>query len=299
MRSHLALALGLALITHSARGQKADSLKHTDAPPRVMRATRRTTPIVIDGRLDDAAWATAEPTGAFVQSCPQPGVTAPDQTQVRILYDDDALYVGIRLFDAHPDSIAAGLARRDAGASTGIYTDWVHLVIDSYHDRRTAFRFSTTPRGVQKDGYIFNDNNEDNNWDAPGQATPTFPSACIHQATSLTPIRRRERSGGRATRRCATALVRSVAGADVTGEFEREADAGSLYVGSPETVTKRIVATIIQLGPSRFDMKYSAGTLSHERLMRSIDLYASSLVPRARQLITAARESDPAQVFLR
>ncbi|CAN5881690.1 hypothetical protein BH11GEM1_BH11GEM1_32960 [soil metagenome] len=166
MRSHLALALGVALITHPARAQQADSLKRTDAPPRVMRATRRTTPIVIDGRLDDAAWATAQPTGAFVQSYPQPGVAAPDQTQVRILYDDVALYVGIRLFDAHPDSIAAGLARRDAGASTGIYTDWAHLVIDSYHDRRTAFRFSTTPRGVQKDGYMFNDNNEDNNWDA-------------------------------------------------------------------------------------------------------------------------------------
>ena len=165
MRSHLALALGVALITHPARGQQADSLKRTDAPPRVMHATRRTTPIVIDGRLDDDAWAAAKPTGAFVQSYPQPGVAAPDQTQVRILYDDDALYVGIRLFDAHPDSIAAGLARRDVRSST-IYTDWAHLVIDSYHDRRTAFLFSTTPRGVQKDSYISNDGNEDPNWDA-------------------------------------------------------------------------------------------------------------------------------------
>lgn len=82
-------------------------------------------------------------------------------------------------------------------------------------------------------------------------------------------------------------------------EFEREADAGSLYVGSPETVAKRIARTIIDLGPSRFDMKYSAGALSHERLMRSIDLYASSVVPRARQLITAELEIDPAQVFSR
>ena len=169
MRPHFALALGVALITQPARAQQADSLKRTDAGPRALRATRRTTPIVIDGKLDDAAWATAEATGAFVQSYPQPGVAAPDQTQVRILYDDDALYVGIRLFDAHPDSIAAGLARRDAGASTGIYTDWAHLVIDSYHDRRTAFLFSTTPRGVQKDSYIYSDISEDVNWDAVWQ----------------------------------------------------------------------------------------------------------------------------------
>ena len=163
MRLHFALALGVVLLAQPARAQQAVSSKRTDAPPRAVRATRRTTPIVIDGRLDDAGWASAETTGAFVQSYPQPGVAAPDQTQVRILYDDDALYVGIRLFDAHPDSITAGLALRDAGASTGIYTDWVHLIIDSYHDRRTAFRFSTTPRGVQKDVYMFNDRSEDTN----------------------------------------------------------------------------------------------------------------------------------------
>ncbi|MEP6621612.1 MAG: DUF5916 domain-containing protein [bacterium] len=131
-----------------------------------MRASRRSAPITIDGKLDEPAWSNAELSSAFVQSVPQPGAPALDQTQVRILYDDDALYVGIRMLDAHPDSIAAGLARRDADASTGIYSDWVHLIIDSYHDRRTAFRFSTTPRGVKKDVYTFNDGNEDINWDA-------------------------------------------------------------------------------------------------------------------------------------
>ncbi|MDB4917173.1 MAG: hypothetical protein JWM95_4817 [Gemmatimonadetes bacterium] len=162
MHLRFALALSLALLPIRAHAQQ----NAPAAPPRSMYATRRTTPIAIDGKLDDAAWATAEPSTAFTQSYPQPGAPATDQTQVRILYDDDALYVGIRLFDTHPDSIAAGLARRDADASTGIYTDWVHLVIDSYHDRRTAFRFSTTPRGVKKDVYTFNDGSEDTNWDA-------------------------------------------------------------------------------------------------------------------------------------
>ena len=131
-----------------------------------MRAVRRTTPITLDGRLDEAAWASAEPSGDFTQSYPAPGKAALDRTEISVLYDDAALYVGIRMFDAHPDSIAAGLARRDATAATGIYSDWVHLIVDSYHDRRTAFRFSTTPRGVQKDVYMSNDRNEDLNWDA-------------------------------------------------------------------------------------------------------------------------------------
>lgn len=164
MRLPFALALSLAFLSTSANAQQPASGR--TAPPRTTNAVRRTTSITIDGKLDDAAWTSATPTGNFVQSYPQPGVAAPDQTEVRVLYDDDALYVGIRMFDAHPDSIAAGLARRDATAATGIYSDWVHLIIDSYHDRRTGFRFSTTPRGVQKDVYTFNDGNEDINWDA-------------------------------------------------------------------------------------------------------------------------------------
>ena len=165
MRLPLAIALSLALVPPSVRAQQLSS-PASAPPPRSMRATRRTTPIVIDGKLDDAAWATAEPTGDFIQAFPTPGARAVDQTEVRVLYDDNALYVAIRMFDAHPDSIAAGLAHRDATAATGIYSDWAHLVIDSYHDRRTAFRFSTTPRGVQKDVYSYNDFSEDVNWDA-------------------------------------------------------------------------------------------------------------------------------------
>ena len=171
MRLPLALALYIAVnpvlaTAHAQQPPAAGAAATSSGPPRVIRAARRTTPISIDGRLDDAAWAAAEPSTGLVQSYPQPGAAAPDQTELRVLYDDDALYVGIRMFDAHPDSIAAGLARRDATAATGIYSDWVHLIIDTYHDRRTAFRFSTTPRGVQKDVYTFNDGNEDTNWDA-------------------------------------------------------------------------------------------------------------------------------------
>ncbi len=170
MRFVLALPLSFSLLAAPGGAQQAPASSPAaptaSAPTRSLRAVRRTGPVTLDGRLDETAWATTEPSGQFTQSYPAPGKPAPDQTEVRVLYDDQALYVGIRLFDAHPDSIAAGLARRDATAATGIYTDWVHLIVDSYHDRRTAFRFSTTPRGVQKDVYTYNDGNEDTNWDA-------------------------------------------------------------------------------------------------------------------------------------
>jgi probable LLM family oxidoreductase len=71
-------------------------------------------------------------------------------------------------------------------------------------------------------------------------------------------------------------------------EFEHEILAGSLYVGSPETVARKIAATVRALGASRFDLKYSAGTLGHELMLRSIELYGREVIPRVRQLIGEA-----------
>ncbi|WP_445491195.1 LLM class flavin-dependent oxidoreductase [Rhodopseudomonas sp. RCAM05734] len=68
-------------------------------------------------------------------------------------------------------------------------------------------------------------------------------------------------------------------------EFDQEADHGSLYVGSPETVAKKIAATAKALGLSRFDMKYSAGGLSHERIMHCIELYGTRVIPMVREML--------------
>ncbi|MEO7476147.1 MAG: LLM class flavin-dependent oxidoreductase [Gemmatimonadales bacterium] len=68
-------------------------------------------------------------------------------------------------------------------------------------------------------------------------------------------------------------------------EFDREAAVGSLYVGSPETVARKIAATVRALGASRFDLKYSAGTLGHARMLRSIELYGREVIPRVRRLL--------------
>jgi probable LLM family oxidoreductase len=67
--------------------------------------------------------------------------------------------------------------------------------------------------------------------------------------------------------------------------FDQEADGGSLYVGAPETVARRIAATAKALGLSRFDMKYSAGTLPHEKMLHSIMLYASKVMPLVREMV--------------
>ncbi len=67
--------------------------------------------------------------------------------------------------------------------------------------------------------------------------------------------------------------------------FNAEADMGSLYVGSPETVAKKIAKTLKALGVSRFDMKYSSGTLAHEHMMKSIELYGTKVMPMVRDLL--------------
>jgi len=71
-------------------------------------------------------------------------------------------------------------------------------------------------------------------------------------------------------------------------EFEQEVAEGSLYVGSPDTVARKIAASVRALGAARFGLKYSAGTLGHELLLRSIELYGREVIPRVRRLLAEA-----------
>ena len=74
-------------------------------------------------------------------------------------------------------------------------------------------------------------------------------------------------------------------------EYEREIETGSLYVGAPETVARKIAATARALGISRFDMKYSAGALAHDVLLRSIALYGREVIPRVRELLNIQKHA--------
>ena len=118
---------------------------------------------VIDGRLDDEIWRTAAPAIGFVQRAPRGGAPASQRSEVRVAYDRQALYVGVRNFDTAPDSMAQQLGRRDDGET---YSDWFWVALDSYGDRRTAFEFGVNPRGVLRDNYRYNDEEWDPLWDA-------------------------------------------------------------------------------------------------------------------------------------
>jgi hypothetical protein len=107
----------------------------------------------IDGRLDDAAWLGAPIATDFIQFQPQPGALARWPTEVRIVYDDEALYLGARLYDPHPDSIVMRLSRKD----DDFPSDWIFIEFDSRHDRRTMFGMGTTAGGSQQDYTFFND----------------------------------------------------------------------------------------------------------------------------------------------
>src|SRR5207248_953603 len=113
------------------------------------------------GKLDEPAWKSAPIITDLTESYPHPGRKTTDQTEARVLYDDAALYVGVRLFDS-PDSITAQLARRDA---SGIYSDWIHVFFDSYHDRQSGFSFSVNPKGVKRDRHFYSDVQNDIDWD--------------------------------------------------------------------------------------------------------------------------------------
>lgn len=78
-------------------------------------------------------------------------------------------------------------------------------------------------------------------------------------------------------------------------EFEREIAAGSLYVGTPETVARKIVATVRALGLARFDLKYSSGPLANDKLLRSIELYGRKVIPRVRELLRTEPEATLAR----
>jgi hypothetical protein len=119
-----------------------------------------TEPPHIDGIFNEKIWDTVEWSGEFIQRIPYENKPPTQQTQFKILYDNENLYIAIRCFDTSPDSIVKRMSRRD-----GFNGDWVEVNIDSYHDLRTAFSFTVTAAGVKGDEAITNDGDWDSSWD--------------------------------------------------------------------------------------------------------------------------------------
>ena len=120
----------------------------------VMHATRTTRAIVVDGRLDEPEWKLASVLSNFVQQLPETGFPATFRTDVRVLYDQDNLYVGAINYDPAPDkAITVGLERDFVSTNSDIFG----LVLDTFHDRRNAFLFIVNPKGAVRDEQTFND----------------------------------------------------------------------------------------------------------------------------------------------
>jgi hypothetical protein len=130
------------------------------------KATRATTPPVIDGRDDDEVWRAATAITAFRQFRPVEDADPRYATETKVAYDSRNFYVFIRAFDAHPDSILKLLARRDVRTAS----DQLKIIIDSYHDRRTGYEFAVNPAGVKRDYAVYDDGNEDDAWDGVWEA---------------------------------------------------------------------------------------------------------------------------------
>jgi hypothetical protein len=140
--------------THSTEPTDIDTVKSLTAV-RVDVGTK------IDGVLDEAFWQKAPRSGGFTQFQPNEGEPASESTFVRVAYDDEALYVGLEMYDSEPDKIINRLTRRDRW----IEGDIVHVMFDSHHDHQTAYCFSLYASGTQRDVYYYNDTWSDDSWD--------------------------------------------------------------------------------------------------------------------------------------
>jgi hypothetical protein len=124
-------------------------------------AVRATTPPVIDGREDDEVWRTMQPRSDFQEFQPREGGEPRFRTEFKAAYDDRNLYVFVRAYDPHPDSIMTALTRRDVRGPS----DQIKIMIDSYHDLRSGYEFAVNPLGVKRDYAMYNDQEEDGSWD--------------------------------------------------------------------------------------------------------------------------------------
>ena len=162
----LAFIVVASLLPVPARGQQSRTL---DAAPQPVRnavttatAARAVRPPVIDGSDQDEAWEKATPITDFRTFEPVDDGEPRFKTEARVANDASYLYVLVRAFDPHPDSIIGLLSRRDVKTQS----DQIKIMVDSYHDRRTGYEFGVNPSGVKRDYYLYDDVREDASWDA-------------------------------------------------------------------------------------------------------------------------------------
>jgi len=139
------------------------SLSAAQGPTASARAVA--TPPVIDGRLNDPAWLDVPPITGFIQRELHEGAPVTERTEVRIITDGQALYVGAWLYDSNPAAIVPGEKVRDGDISK---SDYFGIMVDTYHDRQNGFVFTTTPAGIEYDAQVVSEG-EGGGIQLPGQ----------------------------------------------------------------------------------------------------------------------------------
>ena len=175
MRSHLVgclvggASVALVLVMSGSAASARQAAPSPAAPVRQVTAARTPSKVVLDGRLDEAAWQQAQPATGFVQRDPDEGQAAREATEVRLLFDDEAIYVGARMLDREPSRIGRRLTRRD-GDYEGV-ADAIAIALDPHHDHLTGAMFTVTAAGTLGDAVLYNDEGDDNSWDAVWEAS--------------------------------------------------------------------------------------------------------------------------------
>ena len=118
--------------------------------------------IKLDGELSEEVWQKAPVVSGFRQRDPKEGAAATYETEARVAYDANAIYIAVQALDPEPARIVGIRTRRDESSPS----DWIRVMIDSFHDRRSAYEFAVNPAGVKADTYWYNDTNNDQGWDA-------------------------------------------------------------------------------------------------------------------------------------
>ena len=164
--------LGVAVCIISGAMAAAPAPSFAQQPPidystahleRRLNAVRATGPVTLNGKLDEAAWSAAPLATDFIQNDPREGEPATYQTEVRVLYTDDALYFGVFAKDAEPGQLIVNDLKKDynTGGSDGFT-----VILDTFHDGRNGYQFATNPAGAKWDAQMANEGRENNaNWD--------------------------------------------------------------------------------------------------------------------------------------
>jgi hypothetical protein len=138
------LSIALFLCVFISLKMNAQEIVNGKIPKRVYTTKKLKTVPIIDGAIADEAWDAVEWSSDFIERDPDEGTAPSYQTKFKVIYDAKYLYIAIRAFDENPKLIQQRLSRRD-----GFAGDRVNVLIDSYHDKRTAFVFTTTAAGVK------------------------------------------------------------------------------------------------------------------------------------------------------